>query len=572
MVRIKGFNIVTKMLKEAGVECVFTITGGHVAFLWPELEKNGIKVYPVSHESMASYAAMGYAQATGKMGVVIATAGPGVTHAITGIVDADIYDVPVLFIGGAAPAGQNLQEQLQEYDTVSILKACTKSARRCESIAQVADYLSVSIRNCNGLNPGPAYLEIPSDIMSGHDIEASEVIYPIKYMANRRTGVSPNVADEIADMIIAAEKPAMLIGEGVQYGAQDMTAFEEIAKYLNIPTSTLLTNKGKFFSEKDPLFRIGFEAGTEADVILGFNYATDAEFGQWYVNPHAKLISISTDWDDIGLNGPCEIGVVGHSDIIARQILDSIKTKVPRREDSSWADSVWKKTEDDFTYLKENAFESDMRPVHPARMINEYIKFLNSDEGSEFILNPCGGDILEWTRNNHRMLMDDAGSFPSRVFHGTKFGCIGSQLGALTGLYAATKRPILHVDGDGSFGENFSEIISYARNGIPVIILLSNNSNYAMISAKLRLAYKGDPLVDVANAIVPADGGIFKYSALADIIGGYGEEIYEAEEIVPALKRAAATGKPSVISVITKDGTDVVSPITASFAAALGLE
>lgn len=566
MAKVKGFSIVAKILKDAGVECVFGITGGHVSFLWPEFEKLGIKVYAVSHESMASYAAMGYAQVSGKMGVVIATAGPGVTHAITGIVDANIYDAPILYIGGAAPASQNLHEQLQEYDTLSVLKGATKKARRCENAAQIADYLSVSIRNCQGFNPGPVYLEIPSDILQVKTVEEGvDFIYPEKYIANRRTGAAPQVVEEIAEAIINAKKPAMLIGEGVQYGAQDMTAFRELAEYLKLPTATLLTNKGKFFKEEDPMFRVGFEAGTQADVILGFNYACDAEFGQWYINPDAKLISISTDWDDIGLNGPCEIGVVGHCDVVARQILDCVKTKVAERTDRSWVDTLWEQAQKDFEETKERDFESNRVPIHPARIVNEYIKFLNSEEGKDYILNPCGGDILEWTRVNHRMLMNDAGSFPSRFFHGTKFGCIGSQLGELTGVYAATGKPILHVDGDGSFCENFSEIITYARYNIPVIILIANNSSYDMIKDHMRVAYPGDPLIEVANAIKPGNGGIFKFSALSEVVEGYGEEVDDPEEIVPALKRAAASGKVSIISVHSEASSETVSPITKQF-------
>lgn len=569
MAEIKGYNIVAKMLKDAGVECVFTITGGHITFLWEEFEKLGIKVYPVSHESMASYAAMGYAQASGKMGVVIATAGPGVTHAITGIVDSNIYDAPVLFIGGAAPASQNLAEQLQEYDTLAVLKPCTKYARRCENANQIANYLSVCIRHCKGFNPGPVYLEIPSDVLQIQTVDEKQLVYPVNYVANRRTGASPDVVEEIADMLISAEKPAMLIGEGVQYGAEDMTAFKELAEYLKIPTSTLLTNKGKFFSEADPMFRIGFEAGNKADVILGFNYAADAEFGQWYINPEAKLISVSTDHDDIGLNMPVELGVVGHCDVIARQILNCVKEKTAEKTDRSWADSIWEETKKDFERLYNKDFTSERVPIHPARLTHEYIKFLNSEEGKEYILNPCGGDILEWTRVYHRMLMDDAGSFPSRFFHGTKFGCIGSQLGELTGVWAATKRPILHVDGDGSFSENFSEIITYAKLGIPVIILLSNNSKYEMIASRVRAAGKEEEIVNIANAIVPANGGMFKYSELANVVGGYAEEVDKIEEIVPALKRAAEAGGISVISVHTDACNEVISPITASFYTAI---
>lgn len=175
---------------------------------------------------------------------------------------------------------QILQDMKIIYDTLGVLKGCAKKARRCENTAQIADYLSISIRNCQGFNPGPVYLEIPSDILQKVALDEKDVVYPVNYVANRKTGASPQVVEEIADAIIAAEKPEILIGEGVQYGAEDMTAFKELAEYLKIPTSTLLTNKGKFFSEKDPLFKIGFEAGNMADVILGFNYATDAEFGQ----------------------------------------------------------------------------------------------------------------------------------------------------------------------------------------------------------------------------------------------------------------------------------------------------
>lgn len=563
MAKIIGGNIVTKILKDAGVDNVFAVTGGHISYMWPMFERAGIKLNVTCNEGMASYAAMGYAQATGKMGVVICTAGPAVTHAITGICDADMYDTPVLFIGGSYGVGDTFAEGLQEYHTVDVLKTCTKDARRCEHTDQIAKYLTNAIKRCNGFNPGPVYLEIPVDVLELTEIEEDNVKYPVNYMANRRTGASPQVVEEIADKLIAAKKPAMLIGEGVQFGAEDMTAFKELAEYLKLPTSVLLTNKGKFFSEADPMFRIGFEAGTEADVILGFNYATDAEFGGWYINPDATFINITTDWDDFGVNEvESHIGVIGHGDVIARQILNCVKEKTAERADRSWADSVWEKTKADFQPLMDEAFDSDMLPIHPARMTHECIKFLNSEEGKEFVYNPCGGDILEWTRVNHRMLMDDAASFPNRLFHGTKFGCIGSQLGELTGVWAATKRPILHTDGDGSFCENFSEVITYAKLGIPVITVLSVNGDYEMIEYAMRMGFPDDPLHTLGSQICQVDGSGFKFSALADLFGGYGEEVYKPEDIVPAIKRAAETGKPAIIAVHTKAGNDVISPVT----------
>ena len=114
-----------------------------------------------------------------------------------------------------------------------------------------------------------------------------------------------------------------------------------------------------------------------------------------------------------------------------------------------------------------------------------------------------------------------------------------------------------------------SEIITYAKLGISVIILLSNNSKYEMIASRVRAKYGDEDMVNIANAIVPAGGGRFKYSALAEIVGGYGEEVDKIEDIVPALKRAAARGGISVISVHTEANMEVISPITASFYTAI---
>ena len=131
MAKVDGSVLAVKMLKDAGVECIFTLSGGHIFRLFHECEKAGIRVLDVKHEGAEAYAAMGYAQVTGKMGVVVATAGPGVTNTLTAIVDSQIYDVPVLLIGGGGAAKQELTETLQDFDVTSIFKQTTKFAKKC---------------------------------------------------------------------------------------------------------------------------------------------------------------------------------------------------------------------------------------------------------------------------------------------------------------------------------------------------------------------------------------------------------------------------------------------------------
>lgn len=560
MAKVDGAMIVAKMLKDAGVECIFTLSGGHIYRIFQECEKVGIRVLDTKHEGAAAYAAMSYAQATGKMGVVVATAGPGVTNTLTAIVDSNLYDTPVLLIGGSGSAKQELTETLQDFDVTSIYKQGTKFAKRCMYTNRIPDFLSTAIRACCSPAPGPVYLEIPLDVLEVEQVEESDIKYPSNYMMNTRVAADAETVEAIADMLIAAERPAMLIGEGAQYFAEDMTAFKELAEYLQIPTSVTLTNKGKFFKEDKDLFKMGSFAAPKADVVIGFNFKTDMESGLSFVNPEAKWINVTTNALDIGLNRSADIGVLAYSDMVARQVLDCIKTKVEKKESSAWLEQISKETWDFMAELDKTSFNSDRLPMHPARIATEFFNFLNTD-GQEFIHNADGGDCLEWIRPYISLKLDDAGSFPNRFFHGTKFGCIGSQMGAVLGLWAATGKPIIHTTGDGSFGQYVGELITYAKHGMQVIVVISNNQKYAMIKGFGSIATP-DEDNDVGQDISLPGGEPFHYEKFAEVWGGYGEHVDDPAEVAPAIKRAMESGKTSIIDVSVIESVDTYSPGT----------
>lgn len=558
--KIDGARITAKMLKDAGVECIFTLSGGHIYRIFQECEKLGIRVLDTKHEGAAAYAAMSYAQATGKMGVVVATAGPGVTNTLTAIVDSNLYDVPVLLIGGSGSAKQELTETLQDFDVTSIYKQGTKFAKRCMYTERIPDFLSTAIRACCSIAPGPAYLEIPLDVLEVIQVEEDDLQYPKNYMMNTRIAADQKTVEEISDMLITAERPAMLIGEGAQYFAEDMTAFKELAEYLQIPTSVTLTNKGKFFNEDKDLFRMGSFAAPKADVVIGFNFKTDMESGLSFVNPEAKWINVTTNALDIGLNRAVDIGVLGYSDLVARQILDCIKTKAERKDRSDWLKQISKETWAAMADLDKTSFSSDRMPMHPARIAAEFFNFLNT-EGKEFIHSADGGDCLEWIRPYISLKMDDAGAFPNRFFHGTKFGCIGSQMGAVLGLWAATGRPIVHTTGDGSFGQYVGELITYAKHGMQVIVVVSNNQKYAMIKGFGSIATPFEDN-DIGQDISLPNGAPFHYEKYAEVWGGYGEHVDDPKDVVPAIRRAMETGKTSIIDVSVIESSDTYSPGT----------
>lgn len=560
MAKVDGAMITAKVLKEAGVECIFTLSGGHIYRLFQECEKLGIRVLDTKHEGAATYAAMSYSQATGKLGVIVATAGPGVTNTLTATVDASLYNTPLLVIGGGGSAKQELTETLQDYDVTSIYKQATKFAKRCLYTERIPDFLTTAIRAACSIQPGPAYLELPLDVLEVNQVDEEIVKYPKNYMMNRRIGADPAVAEEIADLLIAAERPAILIGEGAQYFAEDWTSIQELAEYLQIPTSVTLTNKGKFFKEDKDLFRMGFFAAPKADVVLGFNFKADMESGLSFINPDAKWINVTINPMDIGLNRAVDIGIVGNADLVARQVLDCVKAKTAKREESKWLKEISEETWKEMSELDQTSFDSEMMPMHPARIAKEFFTFLN-EEGEDFIHSADGGDCLEWIRPYISLKMKDAGAFPNRFFHGTKFGCIGSQMGAVLGLWAATGKPIIHTTGDGSFGQYVGELLTYAKHGAQVIVVISNNQKYSMIKGFGKLASPNENN-DLGQDISLPGNKPFSYEKLAEAWGGYGEHVEDPAEVVPAIKRAVASGKTSIIDVKVAETNDTYSPGT----------
>jgi len=489
---------------------------------------------------------------TGKPGVVLLTAGPGVTNAMTQVADCKLGNVPVLFLGGASATSHDLTEDLQEYDTLTMMKNNTIWSIEVQETHRIAEHIAIAFRNLTGAIPGPVYVELPMDILEINEVDEEIVRYPSRYRTDARIFGDPAEIEKAADLLVNAEKVAISIGDGAQYNCKNFSVFEELAEYLQIPTGVSMSNKGRFFKENKPLYQVSTLAESQADVILLFSQKPHYQISLG-LNPEAKIINVHRNSQHIGLNIPLEVGIIGYADAVAEQILAAVKAKTAKRDSNPWVDELWAMKEAVFEGMFGEAATSDVIPMHPGRVASEIAKFMKTPESQDLCYFVDGGDSLTWPlimAGYHNCEQN----FLARTFYASYQGCIGASWGMLNGAYQALKKPILHSIGDGSFGQYVGELYTFAKFKIPYVCVIFNDNNWGMIKA-FSMEKVPDQNHDIGAVIAPDYGdGYFHYETIANGWGGYGVCVKKPEDIIPEIKKAveaAKSGKPAIVNCIT---------------------
>ena len=556
MAKVDGGLLFAKALKNEGVECVFTLCGGHIMPIFYGLREVGIEIIDFRHECAAAYAADAYAQSSGKPGVVITTAGPGVTDATSAMLESLYSGNPIIHIGGASPVNENETGPLQDMPTLEVMADCTKWARKCYHTERIPEYVSMAFRHALDAFPGPVYIECAADTVMG-TVEEDDVYFPVNYRTDAQAFGDPTLIDKAADMLINAKSPAILLGAGarycIQYGEE---AIPELADYLKLPVGAQEASRGLVADEsKNPQFRM-MGALPAADVVLalGVNFDYRVVKGKAPLfRDDVKFIQVHADKTKIGYNAPAEIGIFGSAGAVAKQLLEAVKAKTGKQEDLTWIKKAGEVAQMAAKPWIEG-LSSEGVPIHPGRCAGEVGKFL-ATEGQEWNIVCDGGDASQWIK---------AASLARRPGQLTYFGpngTIGTGAGFAIGAWAADRKPVLWYTGDGSFGFYTMELDTMAKLGMPVVVVISNDSAWGMI--KLSEGYakaemikeKGHCNVDLAH--------MRSYEKLPEMWGGYGELVTDPAEIVPAIKRAVANGKPSIINVEVDKKS--MSPITQGF-------
>ncbi|MFC2027263.1 thiamine pyrophosphate-binding protein, partial [Chloroflexota bacterium] len=233
---LNGGNLFVKALKNEGVKYIFTLCGGHINLVFDACKDEGIDIIDVRHEQVAAHAAAGWARATGELGIAVVTAGPGVTDSVTGVAEAFTAGIPMIIFGGRAPLADFDRGSLQDMDQVRLMEPITKWARAIYDPTRIPEYVGAAVRIAQSDTPGPVYLECPVDILM-KDIGESEVVFPDGYYCPSEAGGSSSQIAEAVKLLLEAEHPAILAGDGLFWAKADHE-LKEFAELTQVPVRT----------------------------------------------------------------------------------------------------------------------------------------------------------------------------------------------------------------------------------------------------------------------------------------------------------------------------------------------
>ncbi|WP_244849864.1 thiamine pyrophosphate-binding protein [Caballeronia sp. SL2Y3] len=539
---VSGGHLVARALKNEGVDTIFTLCGGHIIDIYDGCVDEGIRIIDVRHEQVAAHAADGYARQTGKLGCVVTTAGPGCTNAVTGVATAFRSESPIIHIGGQGALTQHKMGSLQDLPHVDMMSPITKFAATVPSTERVADMVSMAAREAFNGAPGPAYLEIPRDVLDREiDVSKAVIPQPGRYRASTKSVGDPKDIETLADLLVNSERPAILYGQQV-WTARGHEEAIALLRGLDIPGYFNGASRG-LLPPGDPhhFDRTRSQAFAEADLIVIVGTPFDFRMGYGKrISKELKLVQIDMDYRTVGKNRDIDLGLVGDPGAILGAVLQAASGRL--KNDKRQSRQAWMR---ELAAAEETAaaklmplFTSDASPIHPYRVAHEINQFLSDDT----IYIGDGGDVVTISAQAVR---------PRRPGQWMDPGALGS-LGVGTGFAIAAglanpEKEVLCYYGDGAFSMTSFDMETANRFGVPYIAVIGNNSAMNQIRYG-QLAKYGEERGNVGNLLSDVPYGRF-----AEMLGGYGEEVYEASKIAGALQRAresiAKTGKSAVINI-----------------------
>jgi acetolactate synthase-1/2/3 large subunit len=524
---ISGGRLVARALKNEGVDTLFTLCGGHIIDIYDGCVDEGIRIVDFRHEQVAAHAADGYARQTGQLGVVVTTAGPGCTNAVTGVATAFRSETPMLHIGGQGSMTQHMMGSLQDLPHVEMMTPITKFAAGVRSTERIADMVSMAAREAFNGAPGPAYLEIPRDILD-REIELKQAVIPApgRYRASTRSLGDPADIERLADLLVNAERPAILFGQQV-WIARGHEEAAALLRGLDIPGYFNGASRG-LLPPGDPhhFDRTRAQAFAKADVIVVVGTPFDFRMGYGKrIGKDLKLVQIDMGYETVGKNRDIDLGLVGHPGAILGAVLQAAGGRI--KNDKRQARRAWIRelaaAEIAATEKLMPLFRSDATPITPYRVAWELNEFL----GDDTLYIGDGGDVVTMSAQAVR---------PRRPGQWMDPGALGS-LGVGTGFAIAAGlahpgKEVLCYYGDGAFSMTAFDIETANRFGVPYIAVVGNNSAMNQIRYG-QIAKYGPERGNVGNLL-----GDIPYGKFAEMLGGYGEEVRDPGQIAGALQRA----------------------------------
>ena len=543
--KLKGSQIVIETLIEQGVTDVFGYPGGQVLNIYDELYKAQDRINHIltAHEQGASHAADGYARATGKVGVVIATSGPGATNLVTGIATAMLDSVPMVAITGNVPTTLIGKDSFQEIDITGVTLPITKHNYFVNDINDLADTIREAFRIAKSGRPGPVLVDIPKDVqLAMAEYEKAEVVEvaPDKIAKDK-------YIEKAVELINDSERPYIYIGGGVlgRDIADEVIAFaEKIGGYIGstfMGLSAIPTEYERFLGMQGMHGHYASSmANKEADLVIGIGVRfSDRATGNTakYVK-NTQFIQLDVDISELGKNIGIDVGVHGN----IKDSLERICALVEKKDSPEWKEKVENliAEENAIAAMAERKATASITPKQVMDIINE-IKLDSTVVATDV------GQHQMWAAQylkfkNNRTFASSGG-----------LGTMGYGMGAAIGAAFGSKERTVLITGDGSFGMNLNELATAVTYNVPLTIVLLNNGVLGMVRQWQTLFF-GERY---SNTVL---GRKTDFSKLADAFGAKSFAIDNPESFRDAFKKASESDGPCLIEVLI-DKDEFVLPM-----------
>jgi len=534
-----GGELLVRTLKQADVACAFVLHGGHLDPIFQASLDHSIRLIDTRHEAAAGHAADAYARQTGRVGVAIATAGPGFTNILTAITQCYLDASPVLFVVGAAPLRDVEVWPLQGgIDQVAMAKPVTKWAGQATRTEQIPHLVAHAIRTAMTGRPGPVLLEVPIDVLfNRHDakVEIPQTIQP-----DTAPAPSQHQVKQAIERLKQAERPIMVLGGGCLFSgaAEALRGFAEasgIPVYANnkalgiLPidhplSGYSLTNLG--------VLQASDNGKPDAALLLGARFGMFTQ-GDKLLPGDCQLIQVDVNGAELGRLRPVDLP-------IQADCRETLLALTQASQDVDWPDwRPWLETVHQHSHWHEAAYaEAASRAgqgIHPYRAMTEILSVLDDDT----ILCADGGETSLWAE-----LCSQARTPGQYTGHGY-LGCLGIGMPfAMGSQIAHPARRVVCVVGDGAVGMNIQEFDTMVRHELPIVTIVLNNKAWGMCVHGQQAMYGG-------NRLVVTTLGEGRYDRVAEGFGCFWAYVEKAGDIAAAVTEALAAKKPACINILT---------------------